>query len=1220
MERGEVKGLAQPLAESAIPLASIQLYNQTSWTGQTSVEIPIGHLAAPGLIDWTNVRLEQNGVNVPFSIREGRVHWKADLKAPITKPRAEDLLVFPVAIPKGEWIRVDVILGKPSAQSAQNGMKHEAGSIVVSYPNLKVTVNEESGMLTGLESSGVSLIDGPLGVDFYTVSSGTIERSGEPGPSYDTQIVKVKKNKKLDGAKARLVSSSSTPALTEMNFILNPAKGPVLGLTYRIHASGCVEIWSDERPWQGISPWVDFAVDHRLKLAGSRENLPYLQTRDPFYGFKDYSSVVNLAGTIHHTPKADVMEFGENTINGRRWMRQLYLNPHPDPATTKALVEMVTEGPIVHVTPLAASLGQSSVNVAAPADCKAAAELLVKALKASGIQTKTDLKSPGNGKSVGIQMELTDSPQRNGISGDGFVIRSNKSGKAICILAGTRFGLMQGALKVAEFLQRNPQSRALPLIASNPAVDLRCGGFGGGNHEVDFPYGSEAEWEQVFDNLIASGMNKLTCLGMWGNWKLPASFKYMPELKSNAPDAYDEVSGAKFTEFDQHREKGQRLIKYLHERGADAWLWVPVGCVPTTFADKHPEAMCPGSKKTPRFMHPTYRAYLDAFFKEILETYPLDGFMLIRDDNGGLDNSPEYKEFIAASRTKDPAWEQYILIYDLLRKKGFKGTIMVYPYMDPYQPRLDPLIPKDLYIGGHGSGIATLTHDYEVLAPMGDVWLDNIYTSFRVAPMRRMKRLLADRGSYWIGGAYCGTELPWESIGYFGWQPTASVNTFRYDWAMRTFGDKTKALDFASFSNAYENLWDIYNLDLLPYTWQCKMTPAQRQEAAKSGRSWLALYRERLNKLNTPVAARQPDVPAVKETGTIVRQDGSGPGGYKTIDAAVKAAGSSGTVIVDDNGTYEENFGIQLEKGWKVTIKAADGKTPTLRCVKKNNGWFDVFIYLATNGTLTVDGFKIAGTSGKTLTGGFMMLAGDGSGSEVTIQNCLITGDWGNIISVGGAMGDASNSKVHLISNRIYPRNHLGLINAQPDGKGNNLLATIDRCTVMQDPTFDVGSAVGFLYGDIPTNKPTYRLTNSIFWDTTRLIYLANGASIPYTVSMDSCVYDQACRSEFVTVNNCKMGDPLFKDSAKLDFTLKPASTANWSWQRRKWRQECRLGSADRLGPERAMVRSGSVSTEHSSNTPCGGLNCFRNSSISSPLTRQMSRRANLSRPMFAGG
>ena len=53
-----------------------------------------------------------------------------------------------------------------------------------------------------------------------------------------------------------------------------------------------------------------------------------------------------------------------------------------------------------------------------------------------------------------------------------------------------------------------------------------------------------------------SGMNKIACLGMWGNWKMPVGYKYMPELRSDAPEAYDESSGAKFTSLISIANKG----------------------------------------------------------------------------------------------------------------------------------------------------------------------------------------------------------------------------------------------------------------------------------------------------------------------------------------------------------------------------------------------------------------------------------------------------------------------------------------------------------------------------------------------------------------------------------------------------------------------------------------------------------------------------------------
>ena len=83
------------------------------------VEIPAGRLAAPGLIDWSQARLRtEDGRDVPFSIREGRPHWKARLAAPITAPRAEDLIVFSFAAPQRAWSRIDVVPGQGTRQPA----------------------------------------------------------------------------------------------------------------------------------------------------------------------------------------------------------------------------------------------------------------------------------------------------------------------------------------------------------------------------------------------------------------------------------------------------------------------------------------------------------------------------------------------------------------------------------------------------------------------------------------------------------------------------------------------------------------------------------------------------------------------------------------------------------------------------------------------------------------------------------------------------------------------------------------------------------------------------------------------------------------------------------------------------------------------------------------------------------------------------------------------
>jgi hypothetical protein len=117
-----------------------------------------------------------------------------------------------------------------------------------------------------------------------------------------------------------------------------------------------------------------------------------------------------------------------------------------------------------------------------------------------------------------------------------------------------------------------------------------------------------------------------------------------------------------------------------------------------------------------------------------------------------------------------------------------------------------------------------------------------------------MKRLLAGRGSYWIGGAYCGVELPWETVGYFGWQPTASVNTFRYDFGETTFGEKS-ALDFVQFSAAYEHLWEIMSVWLLPHRW-VGTGESERAKIGQEGRRWLTTYHQQLNQLKEGVGQK----------------------------------------------------------------------------------------------------------------------------------------------------------------------------------------------------------------------------------------------------------------------------------------------------------------------------------------------------------------------------
>lgn len=804
----------------AAPLSQLRLYNPTGWGGAVPVEVPTGRLAAPGLVDWDHVRLMLAGREVPFAIREGRPHWKAELRAPAANPRAEDLLVFSCPVPPGEWAALDIVPGDPSRSPA---LQREGDVFHVTYRHLKAAVDARTGLLTSLTIGGEAALIAPMIARCFCLT-------GADG----------KQREELPAPAARLVSTSSTPAMTELNFALSSGNLS-LALTYRIHSGGLLEVLADSRPWQGVSPWVNHAADFALPLAGEATPLPYLANRAPYYGFKDYDAAVKHPATVHRLGSTALLDLGEETTNGRRWIRRLYAIPPGRLSNTRALIELADEGFVIEVEPVLRACAAKTIQIAAPSSVAVAADTLARALVRRGVRAGASPK----GSEAEIELRLLSPSKTPGLCGDGFEVRPQSNG--IRVVALTPFGLTQGARRIAEYLDGRSGAVRLPLIAANPSVDLRAGGFGGGDFEVDFPYGTDAEWEHAFEGMISSGMNVMVDLGMWGNWKMPVTYKYMPELRSESPDAVDQASGARFSDIAQHRDHGLKLLDYLHRRGVKVWNWVPVGCVPSTYAKAHPDAMSPQNPAVPCFTHPVYRKYLEALAKEMLETYPLDGIVMIRDDNGGICQCERCKAYVAASRTKSPMWEQYLLLYDWLRSHGFHGAIAVYPYNDPYRPDLEPLLPEDLLVVGHGSGAAMLSRSFEALGPMGDTWIDNLYAGFRPASSPRMKRLLADRGSFWIGGAYRGTELPWESIGYFGWEPTATVNSFRYWWGCREFG-RASALAFVALSHAYERLWDIYDLPMHPQEWT-KLEPGARAVVSADGREALGKFRDRLGAL-----------------------------------------------------------------------------------------------------------------------------------------------------------------------------------------------------------------------------------------------------------------------------------------------------------------------------------------------------------------------------------
>jgi hypothetical protein len=806
------------------PLAAIRLQNPTPCSDPGLVEVPLGSLAAPGEIDWARVRLTCDGREVPFALREGRPHWKSQLIAPIVQPRAEDLLVFSLAIPPRGEKRIDVVPG-PARKNAS--LLADKGRLAVAYPNLTAVVEQSTGRLIELTAYGQSLLAETMTIDCCKLEGRKPENRQPLVP------------------KVTLVSSAAADAMSELDFLLETPDGLETSLTYRIHAFGLLEIVADDRPKDGPSPWLDHRIDCSLRLAGEQEPLPYLQNSAPDYGFPDYAAAVKFVAAFRRHSQVMAVELGEETINGRQWKRRVYLVPPGGAARAERLAELADKGFVVLPKPRCAAINQKSVAIIQPKQAQAATEVLLKAFHRVGL-TASEKKDAAPGD-LPIRLELLPESDAAAITGDGFFVQRCKNDNGVRIAARTQFGLMQAALRIAENLAEQSGAIGVPLIASNPAVDLRAGGFGGGPLEVDFPYGTPSEWNAVLDRMIDSGMNVMTDLGMWSNWKMPVTYKYMPELQSDDVHGYDEVSGTPLAEIENYRRDALEKLDYLHDRGVKTWLWLPIGAVPTTYAKRFPEAMSPSDRRAPCYTHPKYEQFLSAFLREIRETYPIDGIVMIRDDNGGICRCPKCTASIAESPTRDAAWQQYLLLHKLLRSTGFQGAVAVYPYYDSYRPELDPLLPDDLLVVGHGSGAGVPVRRYDHLGPMGDTWLDNLHASFRPPTAARMKRLLADRPSFWIGGAYESQEMPWEAIGYFGWTPTATVNSFRYRWGAREFG-KENAPAYVDLGNAHERLWDIYNVALPPRNW-VKLSAEERKRTAEDARSQLDLLRERLGSL-----------------------------------------------------------------------------------------------------------------------------------------------------------------------------------------------------------------------------------------------------------------------------------------------------------------------------------------------------------------------------------
>ena len=241
---------------------------------------------------------------------------------------------------------------------------------------------------------------------------------------------------------------------------------------------------------------------------------------------------------------------GEETSNGRRWNRRLLLVPQDRAAQIDAMVEASQQGMIVDLEPMAIVLPAGK---------------MLHRPSSAGRRRRSEISrgTPREGPVRPVRCLGGTACRRVHCSQ---ARRRSRGG-------GDRGGRFRGPTSVGRAGPSNPCPHSLWPRASrlancravddgrwrrSPAADRqqsgggsRGAGFGGGDFEVDFPYGSDGEWEQAIDELVAGGMNVMADLGMWSNWKMPVSYRAMPELRSTAADAYDEVSGASLADFER---------------------------------------------------------------------------------------------------------------------------------------------------------------------------------------------------------------------------------------------------------------------------------------------------------------------------------------------------------------------------------------------------------------------------------------------------------------------------------------------------------------------------------------------------------------------------------------------------------------------------------------------------------------------------------------------
>jgi hypothetical protein len=287
--------------------------------------------------------------------------------------------------------------------------------------------------------------------------------------------------------------------------------------------------------------------------------------------------------------------------------------------------------------------------------------------------------------------------------------------------------------------------------------------------------------------------------------------------------------------------------------------------------------------------------------------------------------------------------------------------------------------------------------------------------------------------------------------------------------------------------------------------------------------------------------------PAAGPNTLYVRADGSG--NYTSIAAAVNAAQSSNTIVIDDNSVYSESVqAAPAASVTNVTLKAAAGKTPTWDFTVQ--GAMSPAFVLQNGAGWSIEGIKFVYTGPEPTTTPAWTCAIRVAGNSPRITGCTFMGTMGAAIYYSNA--GAANPGVDLSYCSFYlldPDNTVAVdIYAIFWGAVYTGSIEIEHCTIGCNGVSGGGNRI-LLWDNNGTAGNTIEIKNSLFFGNELGYWCADAVggsnmSVEYVVSSASAHWPAWMGTITDLGNNTATPDSKITDPANGDFTLQPGSPA----------------------------------------------------------------------------